>query len=36
MLKLVDIKKDYKVADTVVNALKGINISFRKNEFVSV
>jgi len=36
MLKLVNIKKDYKVADTVVHALKGIDISFRKNEFVSI
>ncbi len=36
VLKLIDIKKDYKVADTVVNALKGVSISFRKNEFVSI
>ena len=36
MLKLVDIKKDYKVADTVVHALKGVSVSFRKNEFVSI
>jgi len=36
MLRLVDIKKDYKVADTVVHALKGISVSFRKNEFVSI
>ena len=36
MLKLVDIKKDYKVADTVVPALKGVSVSFRKNEFVSI
>ena len=36
MLKLVNIKKDYKVADTVVHALKGLDISFRKNEFVSI
>jgi putative ABC transport system permease protein len=36
MLKLVDIKKDYKVADTVVPALKGLSITFRKNEFVSI
>lgn len=36
MLKLVDIKKDYKVADTTVHALKGINISFRSSEFVSI
>ena len=36
MLRLENIKKDYYVADTVVEALKGINLSFRKNEFVSV
>ena len=36
MLKLINITKDYKVADTVVNALKGVSISFRKNEFVSI
>jgi len=36
MLRLEKIKKDYKVADTTVRALKGINLSFRKNEFVSI
>ncbi len=36
MLRLENIKKDYKVADTTVHALKGINIEFRKNEFVAV
>ncbi len=36
MLKLVDITKDYRVANGRVPALKGINLSFRKNEFVSV
>ncbi len=36
MLKLVNIKKDYKIGDTAVNALKGIDIEFRENEFVSV
>ncbi|MCL1885558.1 MAG: ABC transporter ATP-binding protein/permease [Dehalococcoidia bacterium] len=36
MLKLVNITKDYKVADTIVRALKGISLSFRKNEFVAV
>lgn len=36
MLKLKDIKKDYKVADSYVHALKGINLVFRKNEFVSI
>ena len=36
MLRLKNIKKDYLVADTKVHALKGINLSFRKNEFVSI
>lgn len=36
MLSLHKICKDYKVADTVVHALKGVSLSFRKNEFVSV
>lgn len=36
MLQLKDIKKDYYVADTTVHALQGINLSFRRNEFVSV
>ncbi len=36
MLKLENITKDYKVADTTVQALKGVSLAFRKNEFVSV
>ncbi len=36
MLKLVNIKKNYYVADIVVKALKDINVNFRENEFVSV
>lgn len=36
MLRLQSIKKDYKAGDTVVQALKGLDISFRKNEFVSI
>ncbi len=36
MLKLENIKKDYVSGDSVVQALKGINIEFRKNEFVSI
>ena len=36
MLRLVNIKKEYKVADIKVEALKGISLSFRKNEFVSI
>lgn len=36
MLKLVNITKDYVVGDIAVKALKGINIEFRSNEFVSI
>ncbi|MDE6406980.1 MAG: ABC transporter ATP-binding protein/permease [Anaeroplasmataceae bacterium] len=36
MLRLENIIKDYKVADTYVHALKGINLAFRENEFVSI
>ncbi len=36
MLKLQGIKKDYKVADGYVHALKGIDLEFRKSEFVCV
>ena len=36
MLKLEKIKKVYKMADQEVEALKGVSIEFRKNEFVSV
>ena len=38
MLKLIDIKKDYFVPgnNEPVNALKGISINFRENEFVSI
>ena len=36
MLTLKSIVKDYVTGDTVVSALKGINIEFRKNEFVSI
>ena len=36
MLKLKAIKKDYKTGDFVQHALKGINLSFRENEFVAI
>ena len=36
MLRLTDIVKTYKTGDTSVQALRGISITFRKNEFVSV
>ena len=36
MLKLKDIVKKYYVGDQTVDALKGISLNFRKNEFVSI
>ena len=36
MLKLINITKEYRMADNVVVALKGIDLEFRKNEFVSI
>lgn len=36
VLKLTNIVKDYVTGDTTVRALKGINIEFRKSEFVSI
>lgn len=36
MLKLKNITKDYDIASSKVQALKGININFRKSEFVSI
>ncbi len=36
MLQLKSITKDYVAGDTDVHALKGVNLSFRKSEFVSV
>ena len=36
MLKLKNITKNYDSGDTSVQALKGINIEFRKSEFVSI
>ena len=38
LLELENIKKDYHLGNSkdVVHALKGINLSFRKNEFVSI
>ena len=36
MLRLKNIIKTYKVADTYVEALKGLDLSFRANEFVSI
>ena len=36
MLELKAIKKDYPAGDGVVHALKGIDLQFRENEFVSI
>lgn len=36
MLELKNIKKNYYVAEETVEALKGVNINFRKNEFVAI
>ncbi len=36
MLELKNIKKSYKTGDFVQHALKGVNIRFRKNEFVAI
>ncbi len=36
MLKLSNIVKDYRLGDNSVHALRGIELSFRKNEFVSI
>ena len=36
MLKLKDIKKDYKIASGSVPALKGVSLEFRKSEFVCI
>ena len=36
MLKLTQIKKDYTVGENAVHALKGVDLSFRENEFVAI
>ena len=36
MLQLKDFKKQYVTGDTTVEALKGIDLEFRENEFVSI
>ena len=36
MLKLKKIKKSYKTGDFIQHALKGIDLEFRKNEFVAI
>ncbi|MBQ7652771.1 MAG: ATP-binding cassette domain-containing protein [Clostridia bacterium] len=36
MLKLIDIKKDYEMNNSLVHALKGVSVSFRKKEFAAI
>ena len=36
MLQLKNIKKDYVTENLTVHALKGVDLKFRKNEFVSI
>ncbi len=36
MLQLINVKKDYDTAGQSVHALKGVDLCFRKNEFVSI
>ena len=36
MLQLTGVKKDYKTANLTVQALKGVDLRFRANEFVSI
>ncbi len=36
MLQLINVTKEYKTAGQSVHALKGVNLRFRKNEFVSI
>ena len=36
MLTLKDIRKDYAAGDMTVHALRGVSISFRESEFVSI
>ena len=36
MLQLKQIKKDYQVGETTVQALKGVDLSFRESEFVAI
>ena len=36
MLQLINVKKDYQTASQTVHALKGINLRFHRNEFVSI
>lgn len=36
MLELKEIKKDYPAGDGIVHALKGVSVTFRRSEFVSI
>ena len=36
MLKLKNIKKSFKTGDFIQQALKGVSLDFRENEFVAI
>ena len=36
MLKLSHITKQYRLGDNTIDALRGIDLEFRENEFVSI
>ncbi len=36
MLSLQNIHKEYPIGDTIVRALRGVSVTFRKNEFVAI
>lgn len=36
MLKLKNITKEYKSGEDIIHALKGVSLTFRENEFVSI
>ena len=36
MIQIYDMYKTYQMGDTIVNALNGVNLDIRKNEFVAI
>ena len=36
MLRLIDVRKEYGEGESAVTALRGVSVSFRENEFVSI
>ena len=36
MLSLIDVRKEYGEGENAVTALRGVSVSFRENEFVSI